>query len=222
MEINKETLNSLKRGDFVKYKKIDFESGWTIIRGFYQRDGINYISVVSFDYPQEPFEIETSSVIDIRKSEDAVFESWVTKEQKDAFLGSLNPWIKGLSERLGNPWGFTEFDWKKSQEKIQKAMNKDLIASMDCEIFKSITERMLETYKKKNADYGSSFDKSMEEFGIISAVVRMSDKMERLKSLAKKDAKVKDESIEDTLLDLANYCIMTVMHLKINKEEDGE
>ena len=99
-------------------------------------------------------------------------------------------------------------------------MKKDLIASMDCEIFKSITERMLETYKKKNTDYGSSFDKSMEEFGIISAVVRMSDKMERLKSLAKKDAKVKDESIEDTLLDLANYCIMTVMYL--NKNEDGE
>ena len=119
MEINKEILNSLKVGDFVKYKIRDFKSSWKIIRGFYQRDGINYISVVAFDYPTEPFEIETDSVIDIRKSEDDVFESWATKEQKDAFLGSLNPWIKGLSESFGNPWGFTEFDWKKTQEKIQ-------------------------------------------------------------------------------------------------------
>ena len=44
--------------------------------------------------------------------------------------------------------------------------------------------------------------------------------MERLKSLVKKDAKVNDESVEDTLLDLANYCVMTVMHLKINKDVD--
>jgi hypothetical protein len=43
--------------------------------------------------------------------------------------------------------------------------------------------------------------------------------MERLKSLTKKKAQVKDESVKDTLLDLANYAIMTVMHL--NKEEYG-
>jgi hypothetical protein len=59
----------------------------------------------------------------------------------------------------------------------------------------------------------------MDEFGITASVVRMSDKMERLKSLTKKKTQVKDESVKDTLLDLANYAIMTVMHL--NKEKYG-
>ena len=85
--------------------------------------------------------------------------------------------------------------------------------------FKQITDKMHETYKAKNYDYGNSFDKSMDEFGLTAAVVRMSDKMERLKSLTKKKAQVKDESIADTLMDLATYCVMTVMHL--NKEEYG-
>lgn len=82
--------------------------------------------------------------------------------------------------------------------------------------FKEITSEMLETYIKKNADYGGSFDKSMNEFGLISAVIRMSDKIERLKSLVKQDAKVKEESIEDTLYDLASYAVMTLINLKKN------
>ena len=85
--------------------------------------------------------------------------------------------------------------------------------------FLRITNQMHDTYIKKNHDYGNSFDKSMDEFGITASVVRMSDKMERLKSLTKKKTQVKDESVKDTLLDLANYAIMTVMHL--NKEKDG-
>ena len=35
--------------------------------------------------------------------------------------------------------------------------------------------------------------------------------MNRIESLTKKEAQVKDESIKDTLLDMANYAIMTVM-----------
>jgi hypothetical protein len=86
--------------------------------------------------------------------------------------------------------------------------------------FLRITNQMHDIYIKKNYDYGNSFDKSMDEFGITASVVRMSDKMERLKSLTKKKTQVKDESVKDTLLDLANYAIMTVMHL--NKEKYGK
>ena len=69
-------------------------------------------------------------------------------------------------------------------------------------------------YHRKNHDYGDSFRKSLEEFGLVAAVVRMSDKMERIKTLAKgEEAKVQDEKIRDTLMDLANYAIMTVMEL---------
>ena len=82
------------------------------------------------------------------------------------------------------------------------------------EEFKSITSQILNTYIKKNHDYGNSFDKSMDEFGMTSAVIRMNDKLERLKTLSRKESMVKDESVQDTLLDLANYAIMTVMYLK--------
>lgn len=84
---------------------------------------------------------------------------------------------------------------------------------------KAICEKLNTTYKHKNHDYGNSFELSVDEFGVVAALVRMSDKWNRLKSLASKENKeilVKDESFNDTLLDLANYCIMTYMIL--NKE----
>lgn len=79
--------------------------------------------------------------------------------------------------------------------------------------FQDITTKMLETYTNKNHDYGNSFEQSLDKFGIVASLVRMGDKMNRIESLSKKDAKVKDESIKDTLLDLANYSIMTLMWL---------
>ena len=85
------------------------------------------------------------------------------------------------------------------------------------ERFKEITQEMVSTYIAKNHDYGNSFDKSCDEFGIISAVVRMNDKMNRLKEIAKgKELKV-DESAYDTLKDLANYCILSIMWLEKQK-----
>lgn len=81
--------------------------------------------------------------------------------------------------------------------------------------FESIINELFETYKKKNADYGNSFDKSLDEWGLQAAAFRMDDKMNRFKSLVKNGSfKVKDESIMDTLKDLANYCIMTVMYIE--------
>lgn len=86
------------------------------------------------------------------------------------------------------------------------------------EAFDAITDELKDTYIKKNHDYGNSFDKSIDKFGLTAAVVRMNDKMERLSSLLNKDAKV-NESIKDTVMDLANYCIMTAMYLDNKKEK---
>lgn len=79
------------------------------------------------------------------------------------------------------------------------------------EQFMAITNNMAKTYAAKNHDYGNSFEQSLDEFRLVASVVRIGDKMNRIKSLIKKEAKVKDESIKDTLLDMANYAIMTVM-----------
>lgn len=81
------------------------------------------------------------------------------------------------------------------------------------EQFMDITANMAKTYTAKNHDYGNSFEQSLDKFGLVASIVRMGDKMNRIESLSKKEAEVKDESIKDTLLDLANYAIMTVMWL---------
>lgn len=70
-----------------------------------------------------------------------------------------------------------------------------------------------ELYARKNHDYGDSFHKTWIEEGEAVARIRLSDKLERFKKLTKADQRVSDESIRDTLLDLANYAIMTVMEL---------
>lgn len=84
--------------------------------------------------------------------------------------------------------------------------------------FMSITQDMAKTYAAKNHDYGNSFEESLDEFGLVASIVRLGDKMNRIKSLIKKEAQVKDESIKDTLLDMANYAIMTVMWM--NKKQN--
>lgn len=85
--------------------------------------------------------------------------------------------------------------------------------------FKNLTNKMSETYERKNHDYGDSFNKSLDKFGLIASVVRMNDKMERIESLMNKEALVKDESIKDTLLDLANYSIMTIVWMNLHKDK---
>lgn len=78
----------------------------------------------------------------------------------------------------------------------------------------AICQKLNQVYKAKNHDYGDSFGDTYKKLGIISAVTRLSDKMNRLMSLAvSHDTQVKDEKIEDTLLDMANYAIMTLIEL---------
>lgn len=83
-----------------------------------------------------------------------------------------------------------------------------------------ICQKLNQVYKAKNHDYGDSFGDTYKKLGIISAVTRLSDKMNRLISIAvSHDAQVKDEKIEDTLLDMANYAIMTLIELGYEVDE---
>lgn len=70
-------------------------------------------------------------------------------------------------------------------------------------------------YSKKNHDYGDSFHQTFLEEGMAMARIRLGDKFSRFKTLTKSgDQKISDESIRDTLIDLANYAIMTVMEME--------
>ena len=80
--------------------------------------------------------------------------------------------------------------------------------------FEEITKKMRDLYTLKNKDYGDVFNKSCDEFGLLSPVIRLNDKVNRLKTLANSQAYVSDEKLEDTLIDIANYAVMTIMWLK--------
>ena len=81
---------------------------------------------------------------------------------------------------------------------------------------KNICEDLTEIYENKNADYGDSYARLREEFP-DSILIRIYDKYSRLKRLMNNEAQVKDESIEDTLKDLANYCIMELIERSKNE-----
>lgn len=85
----------------------------------------------------------------------------------------------------------------------------------------SLLRQIHDTYSKKNHDYGDSFSRSYKKYGIVAALVRMEDKWNRLDNLANGEKPmVADETIRDTLMDLAGYSIMTVMEL--DKEKSAE
>lgn len=76
-----------------------------------------------------------------------------------------------------------------------------------------LLEKIHKTYVEKNTAYGNSFDRSIDRYGFVAALVRMEDKLNRLEQLLLNNAKPNDESSIDTALDLAGYAIMTVMKL---------
>ena len=82
-----------------------------------------------------------------------------------------------------------------------------------------ICDEINELYAKKNHDYGDSFAQSFREEGMAMVRIRLGDKFNRLKALTRGgEQKVADESIRDTLIDLANYDIMTVLEMEGEKE----
>ena len=87
--------------------------------------------------------------------------------------------------------------------------------------------RMIEITKQKNADYSGSGSDPFSNFRQIGSLIqqkgvveigfltRMSDKFSRIGSfISKGTLQVKEETIEDTLLDLANYCILFAGYLR--------
>ena len=86
--------------------------------------------------------------------------------------------------------------------------------------FANEAKQCVELYSKKNHDYGNSFDKGMDNIGMAYGVGRIYDKMNRLITLTKKEAQIKDESIDDTLRDLACYSIMMLAYRKRQIEKE--
>lgn len=88
-------------------------------------------------------------------------------------------------------------------------------------MIKDIATEIVELQERKNHDYGNAFEKSMDKWGLTALAIRLGDKLSRLESLIGKENKV-DESLEDTLIDLASYAMMGVEWLRKGKKEEKE
>lgn len=88
------------------------------------------------------------------------------------------------------------------------------------ERFKQLTGMMVALYARKNKDYGDSFTDMYKEWGPMYPMSRMQEKLSRAIQLMRSgEAQVTEEKVTDTLLDLANYALMTIMELKESKDD---
>ena len=89
--------------------------------------------------------------------------------------------------------------------------------------FEDVSIALRNLYDAKNRDYGDSFGQSFQKWGLPMSCIRLGDKLNRLESFAmKKNMLVNDESVEDTLMDMANYAIMTLVELRMAKHKKEE
>lgn len=90
------------------------------------------------------------------------------------------------------------------------------------EVHAKVCEEIHDLYVRKNRDYGDSFHQTYVEEGMAMPRIRLGDKFGRFKTLTRTGVQnVKDETVRDTLLDLANYALMTVVEMDMEKEGEG-
>lgn len=97
------------------------------------------------------------------------------------------------------------------------------LCTNDVETFAKEACSCVQLYAKKNHDYGNSFEKGCDTIGDSYAIGRLYDKINRVVNLNKNgNSEVREESIEDTIKDLACYSIMYLayIHKKKRKKDD--
>lgn len=139
-----------------------------------------------------------------------ILESFVYKDQSERPRVTIIE-LESLDLSQDNSYQY-EFDDEPDH-------NDEYSDNLQWQCHKQLLDDIHDMYIRKNYDYGDSFGKSIDEWGYISAIVRMSDKWNRLTEIFKDgEVQVSDETVEDTLLDLANYALMTVMKLREDNE----
>jgi len=107
----------------------------------------------------------------------------------------------------------TEGTMQEEFDKQQKKIKFDLDLKGSPFDFNNILQEMQELYEKKNHDYGNSFSETIQEFGLSPAIARINDKFKRVKQMVKGEQMLVKESMRDNLIDIANYCILTIIEI---------
>ena len=120
---------------------------------------------------------------------------YFTKEENNR----VEEWVKAHSIPLCSNF----YDYYKEDTEMNEELHQELL------------DYIHKLYITKNSDYGDSVHDTYKKYGLTSFFVRMEDKLNRARTLdMKKSQEVVDEKLEDTLLDLANYAILSVIELK--------
>lgn len=169
------------------------------------------------EYLEEDIEVNESNL------KDAVVES-ITIGQTLQSICDIPPQIKINSDKIkekANTKETLQETLDEVKETLQKTLDKvkEPVENEFMEEYKKIVTETMELCVKKNKDYGSSVESTFEKFGDISYLVRITDKYNRICSLLNKEGEVKDESIDDTIRDMANYSFLWLAsrNLKENK-----
>jgi hypothetical protein len=219
IELNKLTTSDIKymeyifTGNEVIYKPADKTAKILKCDYIHQQAEIEFVSggtdVVEFDKLKE----KEINIVPEFKFKDGDKVKAHTRDRFDGLVGVVERGflagkVKGYDVVFGDETG--SFDESELELFEIEEVKQD---SPRVELHRNVIEEIHQVFKVKNSDYGNSFGEQYEEHGLLSAIIRLDDKMRRLKQLNKQQAQVKDESIRDTLLDLSNYAIMTVMEL---------
>ena len=166
-------------------------------------DGCNCICEEGLrKYLEQDIEVNESNL------KDAVVES-ITIGQTLQSIHDIPPQIKINSDKIKEV---------NTKETLQETLDevKEPVENEFMEEYKKIVTETMELCVKKNKDYGSSVEDTFEKFGDISYLVRITDKYNRICSLLNGEGEIKDESIDDTVRDMANYSFLWLASRNLN------
>lgn len=134
--------------------------------------------------------------------------------------GIYPEYAKNLMDEWKDSIGVDNLNW--SELPFNSIIMGEQSKNTDADRFKDITDKMSDTYKRKNHDYGNAFSEMYDELGINYGYGKIREKVNRIKTLKDNEAQVANEPLEDALLDCANYCILTLMEYQKRKEHGAD
>lgn len=145
------------------------------------------------------------SILDLARQADKVsykrLMEILDKDFEDNYQAMLDKWLETLPS---------------DANKLQKyAVNEKDVES---DTFDSVLDEMKELHAKKNKDYKGSFHDLFKEYGMPYALGHLEEKLNRVKAITENGGNaVKNDHIEDSVIDLACYAVMLYVELKNKK-----
>ena len=156
-----------------------------------------------------------------RKTFKAAEEDEDEEASKDDAIKWREEFLKQLHENIEHIIKETRnggFLYSSSKEDVHAVTGESLCKSSDKETFESVLDEMKELHTKKNKDYNESFHNLFKEYGMSYALGHIEEKLNRVKAIiANGGNAVKNEHIEDSLIDGACYNILTLIELRNRK-----